>query len=248
MTTLRVLAPGSMTHLMPRLVRLYQESHPAVVVESQFGPSGSLRDKIESGTRFDLYLTASTTHTDALRANGFVEETALLGFNEMVLLYQRPLAITPDQVIAHLVDPDMSVGMSTTGLDPSGDYAIEILEKVSQVSGVSLEIITEKTRMVTGGRETPNAPPGRNQYGWLMENEDIDVLLTYLSNALAAIDDNAHINFTPLPESIAVTGTYGIGLKTDASEEAKTFFDWLVDMDAQKILKDGGFIPVHERA
>lgn len=247
MSNLRVLAPGSMTHLMPRLINLYLQTNLASI-DTSYGPSGSLRAKIESGADFDLYLSASSTHTQDLMQLGWLKQADILGFNSMVLLYQSELALTPSTVVQTLIDPQISVGMSTTGLDPSGDYAIEVLQKVSDVSGVALEHIEKKTRMITGGRETPNAPPGRNQYGWLMETENVQVLLTYLSNALAAIEDNANISFTELPETIAVTGTYAIGLAKTATDQAHHLYQWLIDMDAQRILKDGGFIPVHERS
>ena len=244
MSDLRVFAPGSMTHLMPRLVKLYQRAHP-VSIHTTFGSSGSLRAKIESGAQFDIFMSASTTHTEALHRSGHLNQTNLLGFNSMVLLYQAGLNLTPDTVVPTLIDPTISVGMSTTGLDPSGDYAIEILAKVSHFSGVPLATIEQKTRMITGGRESPNAPPGRNQYGWLMETQDIQVLLTYLSNALVAIEDNTHIRFTALPSEIAVTGRYGIGLAHCATPSATQFYAWLTDMDAQQILKDGGLIPAY---
>jgi molybdate transport system substrate-binding protein len=247
MSNLRVLAPGSMTHLMPRLLDLYLQTNSASI-NTNYGPSGSLRAKIESGAEFDLYLSASTTHTRDLMQLGWLKQTDILGFNSMVLLYQSELKVTPSTVIQTLIDPRISVGMSTTGLDPSRDYAIEVLQKVSDISGVTFEHIEKKTRMITGGRETPNAPPGRNQYGRLMETENVQVLLTYLSNALAAIEDNANISFTELPETIAVTATYAIGLANTAPDQAHHLYQWLIDMDARRILKDGGFIPVHERS
>ncbi len=244
MSDLRVFAPGSMTHLMPRLVQLYQRAHP-VSIHTTFGPSGSLRAKIESGAQFDIFMSASTTHTEALHRSGHLNQTDLLGFNAMVLLYQADLNLTQETIVPTLIDPTISVGMSTTGLDPSRDDAIEILAKVSRFSGVPLATIEQKIRMITGGRESPNAPLGRNQYGWLMETQDIQVLLTYLSNALVAIEDNAHIRFTELPSEIAVTGQYGIGLAGSARSPAEHFYAWLLDMDAQRILKECGFRYAH---
>ena len=247
MSDVRVFAAGSMTHLMPCLTSLYQQEH-SVQIQTIFGPSGSLRAKIEAGQAFDLYLSASTIHTKTLKAHGFLEEINILGFNTMVLLYQADLNLQASDVISTLVSPNISVGMSTTGLDPTSDHEIEVLQKVSQHSGVPLEILEQKTRLITGGRETPNAPTGRNQYGWLMETENVQVLLTYLSNALAAVADNANIRFIELPDPIAVTGTYGIGLANMPTDQARDFYKWLIDIDAQEILRKGGFNRVDQRS
>ena len=245
MPDIQVLAPGSLIHLMPRLVSLFTSRQP-IGIRSVFGPSGSLRAKIDAGTPFDLFLSASTTHIDDLKKEGVLGETAILGFNETVLLYPKSMALTPDTAVAALINPAYSLGMSTTGLDPEDDGPIPVLAKIAEAAGIEVDALMHRTRLITGGRETPNAPEGRNQYGWFMEHRGIDLLLTYLSHALAAVDDNTNIQFTTLPKNVAVRGTYGIGLHPSASDDARAFFDWLIDMDAQHILKDGGFSPVHE--
>lgn len=244
MSEVRVFAPGSMTHLMPRLIQLFQGRRD-IAVHTTYGPSGSLRAQIEAGAPFDVFLSASLTHADALREAGLLQRSDVLGFNAMVLLYQSELRISPDEVLSRLIDPSLSVGMSTTGLDPSNAAGIEIVEKISQASGVGTDHLIDKIRMITGGRESPNAPEGRNQYGWLMENEGIQLLLTYLSNALAAMEDNPNLRFTQLPSAIAVTGTYGIGLASGAQHAGLELFEWLIAMDAQRILNEGGFQSKH---
>lgn len=244
MVEVRVFAPGSMTHLMPRLMQRYQ-AHRKVAVRMTYGPSGALRAKIESGQPCDLFLSASIGHTDALQAAGLLQKTDVLGLNAMVLLYQSALHVVPDEVISRLIDPTLSVGMSTTGLDPSSPIGIQVIDKLSEASGMHPDHLMKKIRMITGGRESPNAPEGRNQYGWLMENEGIDLLLTYLSNALAALEDNPNLRFTELPPTIAVTGTYGIGLASGASHDARNLYEWLIAMDAQQILSAGGFRSQH---
>ena len=161
----------------------------------------------------------------------------------MVLLHRHSIDVRQETVLSHLVDNARILGMSTTGLDPAGDYALEILKNVSVATKTSLSDLVARTRIITGGRETPNAPPGRNQYGWIMETQNVDLLLTYYSNALAAMDDNPHVGFCDLPEPIAMTGTYGIGVAKHTTKTAFNLYRWLLSKEAQNRLADSGFIP-----
>lgn len=237
-----IFAPGSMTHLLPRLLKAY-DPQQTLNIQCVFGPSGSLRAKIEGGQLFHLFLSASSTHTQALSATNHLAEEDILGYNRMVLVHQRKHQLNQSNALKALTQKSLTVGMSTTGLDPAGDYAFEILKKVSDATTISLETLERRTRVITGGRETPNAPPGRNQYGWIMETQNVDLLLTYYSNALAAMEDNPYIGYCELPEQIAVIGTYGIGRGNVSYPEASALYHWFFSTDAQIILKDGGFIP-----
>ncbi|MBT6287461.1 MAG: solute-binding protein, partial [Oceanospirillales bacterium] len=187
-----ILAPGSMTHILPSLLVEYHSLKPPSI-HCEFGPSGSLRAKIEAGKHYHLFLSATTTHTQDLFHSDHLSKHDVLGYNRMVLLHRRSIDVRQETVLSHLVDSTRILGMSTTGLDPAGDYALEILKNVSVATKTSLSDLVARTRIITGGRETPNAPPGRNQYGWIMETQNVDLLLTYYSNALAAMDDNPHV-------------------------------------------------------
>ncbi len=240
MTESVIFAPGSMTHLMPLLLAQYlpSQQHP---FRCEFGPSGLLREKIEMGARCDIFLSATISHTKALGDIGILKAYTTLALNQMVLVHPKAYQLTQETVLDAIIAPEYALGMSTTGLDPAGDYAFEILARVSHVTGMDLSALEERTRVITGGRETPNAPPGRNQYGWIMETQDVDLLLTYYSNALAAINDNPNLALTSLPQSVAITGVYGAGLTHSARLESERFYHWLGNVDAQRILEEGGF-------
>ena len=60
-----ILAPGSMTHILPSLLVEYHSLKPPSI-HCEFGPSGSLRAKIEAGKHYHLFLSATTTHTQDL--------------------------------------------------------------------------------------------------------------------------------------------------------------------------------------
>ena len=210
-----------------------------------FGPSGSLRAKIDNGESCSLFISAISAHTDALVKTGKLLEASVLGLNPTVLVCHRDLEITTETVYEFLSDPKWTLAVSTTGLDPDADE-IEILKKVAKTSDSGYEQLIARTRLITGGRENPNAPTGRNQYGWIMETQDLDLLLTFHSNAVEAVADNPDLKLIQVPPSIGVTGHFGIGISIEASTEIQEFYRWILSEDGQHILENQGFVPLRD--
>ena len=131
-----------------------------------------------------------------------------------------------------ILDPNLALGMSTTGLDPSADD-LEILRKISANSGVDTQSLRSRIRIITGGRETPNSPQGRNQYGWIMETQDVDLLLTFQSNAIEATDDNPQPNGN-LPERCGSTDTMVSGFRP-TQIRSWLIYNWLLSDAGQGI-------------
>jgi ABC-type molybdate transport system substrate-binding protein len=239
-----IFAPGSMSELLPRLIEAYV---PLDTLKTQFvfGPSGSLRAKIEKGNTAHLFLSACDSHTKALFADKHLVDHAIFGENRMVLLHQRTLDVTQSTALEFLANQKLTLGASTTGLDPQDDYAFQVLRKISHASNMPLESLERRTRVITGGRENPNAPVGRNQYGWIMETQHLDLLLTLHTNACQAVSDNQQITFCELPEELQVICSFGIGLTSNPHPDSSPLYTWLQSMNAHQILIDAGFsVPI----
>ena len=234
-----ILAAGSMLGLLPKLLGNYFGATPSVITIS-FGPSGALRSKIEAGQSCALFISATSAHTDALVEKRILKTSNILGLNPTVLLHQKSLNLSEESAVRRILDPKLTLGMSTTGLDPSADE-LEILRKIAVNSEVDTQSLLSRMRIITGGRETPNSPQGRNQYGWIMETQDVDLLLTLQSNAIEATNDNPQIQFCHLPEKVRVYGYYGIGISPDADQELVGFYNWLLNDVGQGYLRHNGF-------
>ena len=233
-----IMAAGSMLQLLPRLLVACPKVDETNF-QTVFGPSSSLRDKIENGQRFDLFISAHSTHTDALVKAEILGRAAVLGLNPTVLVYRSDIDVADTGVLKLLADPSWQLGMSTSGLNPS-DTEFEILSKISEATESDPKALASRTRLITGGRENPNAPKGRNQYGWIMETQEVDLLLTFQSNAIDAVADNRGLQFTKLPLPIRVIGQFGIGVSIDARREIKGLYDWLLSTEGKNILEQNG--------
>jgi len=234
-----ILAAGSMLRILPKLLaEFFTKDLPEL--ELVFGPSGSLRAKIESGCPCNLFISATSVHTAELVNNQVLKSEGILGLNPTVLLHQSSHDITQHSALSWIANERYSLGMSTTGLDPSADE-YEILTNIAKVTRHHSDSLKARTRIITGGRETPNAPLGRNQYGWIMENQNVDLLLTLQSNAIEAVEDNPRLRLCNLPKSVRVLEYYGVALSHTANDELVEFYDWLIGDEGQEFLRTCGF-------
>jgi molybdate transport system substrate-binding protein len=234
-----IMAAGCMLHQLPKLLDQFG-AIDQTQIRMTFGPSGSLRKKIENGENCSLFISAVSKHTDALLKTGKLCQSGVLGLNPTVLVCRSDLEISTETVLQFLTDPQWALGVSTTGLDPDADE-VEILSKLSKTTDLNLERLIGRTRLITGGRENPNAPTGRNQYGWIMETQDLDLLLTFQSNAMEAVADNPDLKFIQVPSSIRVVGHFGVGISFDAIAAIQKFYHWILSEKGQKTLVQYGF-------
>jgi len=234
-----IMAAGSMLHLLPQLLHDHLGSTSSGY-ELEFGPSRALRAKIESGHPCQLFISASSIHTQSLVENHYLKSCALLGLNRNVLVHPVRLRVTEESALGFLMDAQYQLAISTTGLNPDTNE-LEILERIAEVGGFKSSGLKKRTRLITGGRETLNAPAGRNQYGWIMETQSVDLLLTYQTHAIEAVADNPNLSFIQLPEVVRVDGYYGIALSSFASPRLAGFYDWLLSSEGQSCLSEYGF-------
>jgi len=234
-----IMAAGSMLHLLPHLLYHHLGSDGSGY-ELKFGSSGALRSKIESGYPCHLFISASSIHTQSLVENGYLKSCAVLGLNRVVLVHPLRLRITEESVFYFLKNPQYQLAMSTTGLNPAA-IELKILERITKICGLKSGELEKRTRLITGGREAPNAPTGRNQYGWIMETQSVDLLLTYHTHAIEALADNPNLSFIHLPNAARADGCYGIALSSLASPRLGRFYDWLLSSQGQLHLSGYGF-------
>jgi molybdate transport system substrate-binding protein len=234
-----IMAAGCMLHQLPKLLDQFG-AIDQTQIRMTFGPSGSLRKKIENGENCSLFISAVSKHTDALLKTGKFCQSGVLGLNPTVLVCRSDLEISTETVLQFLTDPQWALGVSTTGLDPDADE-VETLSKLSKTTDSNLEHLIGRTRLITGGRENPNAPTGRNQYGWIMETQGLDLLLTFQSNAMEAVADNPDLKFIQVPSSIRIIGHFGVGISLDATAAIQKFYHWILSEKGQNTLAQHGF-------
>ena len=236
----RVYAAGSLREAMTAIAREHEQRTGQPVALS-FGASGLLRERIEKGEPAEVFASADTVHPQRLAARGGWQAPVVFTRNRLCALTSAQLSATPDTLLTTLLDPAVRVGTSTPQADPSGDYAWQLFRRADAVRPGAYATLDAKALKLTGGADSPAAPPGRGTYAWLMDEGKADLFLTYCTNAVAAQRELPRLKVVALPPALQVGADYGLGLRQDASPAARRFADSLREAPAQRVLQGLGF-------
>lgn len=239
---LKLYAAGSLKAAMSDIARAYEKAAPDNTVETVFGASGLLRERIEKGETAHVFASANMKHPKALAGAGkAVTPVRMFARNQLCAIAQENVDVTSDTLLEKMLSADIRVGTSTPKADPSGDYAFALFAKAEAVSTGAQKKLESKALKLTGGPDTEKAPEGRNQYGWVMSENKADIFLTYCTNAVIAKKDTPSLKIVRIPEALSVGADYGLIVLSGAPGTTASLADFILQPAAQKILRDYGF-------
>lgn len=237
---LSVYAAGSLREALTAIAADY-EARSGRKVALTFGASGLLRERIENGEGAQVFASADTEHPQRLAAHGGWLAPQVFARNSLCALTAAHLEATPQTLLATLLRPDVRLGTSTPKADPSGDYAWALFRKAEGVRAGSYTVLDAKALKLTGGPDLPRAPAGRNTYGWVMEQGQADVFLTYCTNAVLAQREVPRLKVVQIPPELQVGAAYGLTLRGDAGGAARDFVGYVLSAEGQGVLQCHGF-------
>ncbi len=246
---LRLYAAGSLRAALSEVAEAFSQRY-GIPVETTFAPSGLLRTRIEQGEPVDVFASANMSHPQALMAAGRGGPVALFARNRLCALAQPGVDIDSASVLDVILDPDIRLGTSTPGADPSGDYAWELFERAEALRPGSQTALDAKALQLTGGPDSAPAPAGRDLYAWVMDEDRADVFLTYCTNALLARAELSDLRIVQLPEELAVGADFGLTVLAPDRSDAWRLALFILAPEGQVLLARHGFIsgalPVEE--
>jgi ABC-type molybdate transport system substrate-binding protein len=235
-------AAGSLRGALNEVAAEFQKA-TKIEVKSKYGPSGLLKDEIESGAKAEVFASANMNHPQALAKANKAGPVQMFARNRLCALVRPGLEVTPANLLDRLLDEKIKVGTSTPRADPSGDYAWEVFKKADAIQPGSFAALDKKALQLTGGPNSPTPPKDKNVYGLVVAEGQADIFLTYCTNAIVAKRENPTQNVVALPEQLAVGADYGLTLVNGSSASAKRLADYILSADGQAILAKHGFSP-----
>jgi ABC-type molybdate transport system substrate-binding protein len=205
---LRLLAAGSLRAVMGELCAAWTRDGGAAV-KSDFGASGLLRARIEAGEAVDLFASANLAHPQALAARGIGGVQRFAG-NRICALVAPQVQADSAGLLDAMLDPLLQLGTSTPGADPSGDYAVEVLDRAERLRPGAATRLRAKALPLTGAPGTWRPADGRNIYGALVADGHADIFLTYFTNTLVALRESPQLRRVELPPELAVGADFGL--------------------------------------
>jgi molybdate transport system substrate-binding protein len=238
----KVFAAGSLKVAMGELTAAFHVLRPQTEFSTQYGASGLLRERIETGADVHVFASADLGNTKVLEAAGRTDgPPVIFARNRLCALARDGMAVSSQTLLAVLLDPGVRVGISTPRADPSGDYAMTLFAKAEAVKAGARSVLESKALKLTGGPASVTPPEGRNVYGWLMASGKADVFLTYCTNAAVAKSEVASLQVIGVPDALAVGAEYGLVLLKGHPEVAATFAGFVMSEAGQALLVKHGF-------
>jgi molybdate transport system substrate-binding protein len=242
-TPIHLFAAGSLTGALTDLAETYT-SKTGETVETSFGPSGLLLDRIEKGEPADIFASANMAHPETLSRAGKAGPTVLFVRNALCGIARPDVHLTTAGFLDRILDPAIKLGTSTPKADPGGDYAWAMFAKAEAVRPGTKGTLETKALQLVGGPTSPPVPAGRNGLAYFLGEHRADVFLAYCSSGLAA---GGGLDVVPVPGPLAVAADYGLAvLKRDPSREAAAarFAMYMLSPEGQGVLARFGLQPV----
>jgi molybdate transport system substrate-binding protein len=237
----RLHAAGSLRGALTEVARAFTAAH-GMPVELVFGASGLLRERLERGEAGDVFAAANMEHPQTLARSGKAGPVVLFARNQLCALARSDVGVSTDTLMDRLLDPAVTLGTSTPGADPSGDYAWEVFRRADTLRPGSRARLEAKARPLVGGPTSPPPPADRSVYGQLLADRQADVFLTYCTNAAQAIREVPSLQMVSLPGPLAVGADYGLTVLTGArAERAGRLALFILSPEGQAVLARHGF-------
>ena len=226
---MRIFAAGSLRAVWQSLMACFQEKD----VLCDFGPAGLLRERIEAGEPCDFFASANMAHPQTLLDAGRAQSVSPFATNRLCLTVRADAVREDDDWLSLLTRPDLRIGTSTAGCDPSGDYTQQLFSRMGDAGTRA----RERAVALVGGRDSLPLPAGSLAAEWLIGNDDTDVFIGYASYAprLRLIET---LTVVEIPEPYNTIAEYGFACLSD---KGKPFADFLLTPEARLILCQHGF-------
>jgi ABC-type molybdate transport system substrate-binding protein len=241
--TLRVVGAGSLTDAFTDLLRRFPAGADTVAAP-EFGPSGLMREKIETGLDADLFGSADMEQARRL-AVGHPERLVIhFTRNRLCAVARASVGLTTSNMLDRLLDPAVRLATSTPGADPGGDYAWAVFARAESVrAGARATLEAKAQQLYGGGAKTPPLVAGKGAVEGIFLSDRADVGLAYCSGAPAVVREVPGLVVVPLPAELAVGPAYGMVL-LNTKPLTLRFAAFVMSEGGQAVIKVHGFDPV----
>jgi ABC-type molybdate transport system substrate-binding protein len=237
-----VYGAGSLRESIGQIADEFARAH-GLVVTTQFGPSGRMRERIEKGERVDLFTSADIGHARKLMDEGKASVMAMFARNAVCLLSPPKFGATTETAMDKLLSPGVRFGMSPPKIDPLGDYTVRLFEMIDHLRPGSAAAL--QSRAVVLDTPPGAAPPksGDEDADAILDGR-VDASIVYCSarNLYARLVPDATL--VQFPPELQVGPQYALAVVKDARPAALLLALTILSPDGQKVMAQHGFRPV----
>ena len=209
----------------------------------EWGPSGSLRERLQKGEAFDVFASAALPHAQVLTDAGISGPSALFAKNALCVVTSADRPLDAANLVETLLNPEIRIGTSTPVSDPAGDYTWEMFHRIDAKRPGAFKTLSEKAQQLFGGAATTTVN-GRPRLLIALDDHEIDLFIYYCSGAREIVKASPKYKSIELPPELSVGPEYGLTVSRKASPSAADFAMYPLSPQGQASLKSFGLIPV----
>jgi molybdate transport system substrate-binding protein len=241
--TLKVMAAGSLRAAVTDLLHRFPLQSDTID-PPEFGASGLMRQKIESGAAVDVFASADMEQPRRLAAGHPERLVILFARNSLCALARSNLGLNQDNLLDRLLDPTVQIATSTPGSDPLGTYSWEVFARADAIKpGARATLEAKAKKLVGGGEKTPPLVPGKGTVEGIFLSNQADVMLIYCSAVPALQSEMPFLTSIKLPAALTVEPADGMVI-LDSKPVALRFVAFVMSEEGQATLRNHGFEPV----
>jgi ABC-type molybdate transport system substrate-binding protein len=201
---LRVVAAGSLKDAFTAIFADYAKLH-GIGFAPAWGPSGVLRERLQSGEAFDVFASAALPHAQALTDAGVSGPSVLFARNALCIVTAAGRRLDGSNLVETLLRPDIKIGTSTPVADPAGDYTWELFHRIDAQRAGAFETLSNKAQQLVGGTTTSVPANGRHPLLVALDDGEIDLFVYYCSGAKLLISASTKYQMVELPTELTVS-------------------------------------------
>lgn len=241
--TLKVAAAGSLRAAMTELLQRFPRQSDTVDTP-EFGASGLMRQKIESGIAVDVFASADMDQPRKL-AEGHPDRLVILFARNTLCALARPnLKLDQANFLDRLLDPSVRIATSTPGNDPLGTYSWQVLARADALKPGARAILEAKTRkLVGGGEKTPPLVPGKGAIEGIFLSDAANLMFIYCSAVPAIQKQMPDLTSVKVPDELTVHPADGL-IILNAKPVTLRFVAFVMSEEGQAIIRRHGLEPV----
>lgn len=240
--TVTIFSAGSLRGIVGDLAKQVGSRYHIKIVAT-FGGSGALRKRIQQGAPADLFLSADVRSPHDLQAAGRTAVPVLtFARNRICIVAPRSAGLTDDNLVDRMLAPGARIWTSTPVVDPGGDYAAEILDKIGTRHPDARAALKARAQAVR--EATANAPgTGLARFARLFAEHRIDMMITYCSGAATLVTENPDLASIGIPASLDPHPVDGMAVLSDRPAVLRVAL-YLMSSAGQAIVARNRLVPV----
>jgi molybdate transport system substrate-binding protein len=236
---LSVYAAGSLRNALPMILERFSQRFD-IDTQLVLGPAGLLRQRIEVGETVDLFASANRAHPQRLFVRGLTGEPRRFSRNSLCIIMKNEAELTGRDWLEALMDERFILATSTPHSDPSGDYAVELFQRIDAIHPGCGRKLIARARHLVGGNFSSPIPKGQQPAPYLIRSGQADIFIGYGNNRrqLEQYDD---VKIVTIPPPYQIEIEYCLCVMNSAPKLATMLADFILSDDGQRCLQQAGF-------